>query len=138
MSHIMEMMMSEIRYSKSTLPECCRRLGERAEEPFGSAFQEIADIMRSNRGESFSEVFSSQMDKCLKNVPIKRQEKELFLSFASESGFAEGKMQLLAIEQYQDRLKNIIEVAERELSEKSRMALGLGAMSGLFLVILFL
>jgi stage III sporulation protein AB len=134
----MEVMMSEIRYSKSTLPECCRRLGDRLEDPYGLAFREIGEAMRENRGESFRDIFKEQIEKCLVHVPVRRQEKELFLQFAAESGFAEGKMQLLAIGQYQDRLKGIIEVAERELAEKSRMALGLGAMSGLLLVLILI
>jgi stage III sporulation protein AB len=134
----MEVMMSEIRYSKSTLPECARRLGDRLEDPYGRTFRRIGEIMRENRGESFRGIFQEEMEKCMEKIPIRKQEKELFLEFGSESGFAEGKMQLLAIGQYQDRLKGIIEVAERELAEKSRMALGLGAMSGLLLVLILI
>jgi stage III sporulation protein AB len=134
----MEVMMSEIRYSKSTLPECCGRLGDRLEEPYGLTFSRIGEIMRENRGESFRDIFREQMTKCLEKIPIRRQEKKLFLDFAAESGFTEGKMQLLSIGQYQDRLKGIIEVAERELAEKSKMALGLGAMSGLLLVLILI
>jgi stage III sporulation protein AB len=134
----MEMMMSEIRYSKSTLPECCGRLAERLEDPYGEAFDRIKEVMRENRGESFRDVFREEMESCLGKIPIKQQEKELFLEFAAESGFTEGKMQLRAIGQYQDRLKGIIEVAEREVAEKSRMAMGLGAMSGLLLVLILI
>jgi stage III sporulation protein AB len=138
MNHIMEMMMSEIRYSKSTLPECCGRLGERLEDPYGEAFRRIKEVMRENRGESFRDVFREEMENCLKKIPVKQQEKELFLEFTAESGFTEGKMQLRSIGQYQDRLKGIIEVAEREVAEKSRMAMGLGAMSGLLLVLILI
>ena len=47
---ILEMMMSEIRYGKTTLPECCRRIGERQPEPFGSTFKEVYEAVMDKKG----------------------------------------------------------------------------------------
>lgn len=138
MGNILEMMMSEIRYSKSTLPECCGNLTQRLEEPYRKAFSDIYEFMKHNTGEEFGQVFHRTMEECLKEIPIKKEEKELFLKFTSVSGFEDGKMQIRSMEQYNDRLKNIVQKLEQEISEKSRMALGLGAMSGLLLVIILL
>lgn len=130
--------MSEIRFSKATLPECCRRLSERVEEPYKQAFLDIHQSMKENTGEGFGSVFSRRMESCLESVPVMKQEKELFLKFAAESGFEDGEMQIRSIERYNDMLKDIITRLEQEIAEKSRMALGLGAMSGLLLVIILL
>jgi stage III sporulation protein AB len=138
MSRIMEMMMSEIRYSKATLPECCRSIGERIQEPYRGAFLDVYRAMRENTGEEFGQVFRRRMEECLKTVPAQKKEKELFLRFAAESGFEDGDMQLSSIVQYQDLLKDLAAGLEREVGEKSRMALGLGAMGGLLLVIVLL
>jgi len=134
----MELMMSEIRYSKATLPECVRRISERVEEPYRQALFNTYQSMEENSGAGFGQVFQDEMEKCLKQVPIRKQEKELFLQFASGSGFEDGKMQLRSIEQYNDMLKEIISGQDREIAEKSRLAMGLGAMSGLLLIIILL
>jgi len=52
-SEILEMMMSEIRYGKTTLPECCRRIGERQPDPFGSTFLQIYESVMARQGENF-------------------------------------------------------------------------------------
>lgn len=138
MGTILEMMMSEVCYSKAPLPECCGRLIKRLEKPYNEAFSDIYESMKNNTGEKFGQVFHRRMSECLQQLPIKQEEKELFLRFASESGFEDGKMQIRSMEQYNDRLKTIIHKLEQEIAEKSRMAMGLGAMSGLLLVIILL
>lgn len=130
--------MSEVRYSKATLPECCGRLGERTQEPYRQALLDIYEAMKENTGEGFGQVFRRRMKECLSQIPVRKEEKELFVRFAEGSGFEDGRMQLRSMEQYNDRLQSIIECSERELAEKSRLALGLGAMSGLLLVIILL
>lgn len=132
------MMMSEVSYSKATLPECCRHLSERLENPYRQALEEVYRTMRENTGEGFGRVFHDRMKECLDGVPLQKEEKELFLEFTNGCGFEDGKMQLRSMEQYNDRLKSLIRRLEQETAEKCRMALGLGAMSGLLLVIVLL
>lgn len=138
MSSILEMMMSEIRYSKATLPECCKRLAERTQEPYSQAFLEIFEYMRENTGEDFAAVFADRMGKVLAAVPVTRQEKELFLEFAQGTGYEEGRMQLRSIEQHKDMLADIITRLEQEAVKQGKMAVSLGAMSGLLLIIILL
>lgn len=130
--------MSEVRYSKATLPECCSRLADRLEEPYQSAFAEMLTYSKENTGQCFGQVFRQRMEECLKELPLHREEKKLFLEFASGSGFEDGRMQVRSMEQYHEQLQNTIVQQEKELAEKSRMALGLGAMSGLLLVIILI
>lgn len=138
MGNILEMMMSEVRYSKASLPECCLKLSGRLEEPYRSAFADICHYMEENTGEGFGQVFRSRMEECLNGVNVSREEKEIFLQFASLSGYEDGRMQLSAMEQYRELLDDLTQRLESEIGEKSRMALGLGAMGGLLLVIILL
>lgn len=113
-------------------------MSERLEEPYKLAFAQVHERMQENTGEGFGQVFHDRMKECLSEVPLQKEEKELFLQFAQSCGFEDGKMQLRSMEQYNDRLKSLIRRLEQETAEKCRMALGLGAMSGLLLVIILL
>lgn len=130
--------MSEIRYGKTPLPECCRRLGERQREPFGEAFLSIYEEMKENHGESFSEIFCAKMEQCLKKIPVTEQDREDFLSFARGQSFEDGSMQLRTIERSKELLLTTARRLEKENAEKGRMAVGLGAMSGLLLLVILL
>lgn len=130
--------MSEIRYGKATLPECCRRLAGTVEEPYRECLWDIYEKMKENTGESFAKVFRSRMTQCLETLGLEKEDREHFLHFTAENSFADGKMQLRSMEQSRELLKTTIEMLEREKGEKCRMAVGLGAMSGLLLIIVLL
>ena len=135
---ILEILMSEIGYGKATLPECCKRIGERYQEPFRSSFLYIYSRMQENTGDSFPRVFCAKMEECLKGLPVTGEDKDNFLAFAMGQSFEDGRMQLRTIERSKELLENTIGQLERENTEKCRMAMGLGAMSGLLLVIILL
>lgn len=135
---ILEMLMGEIQYGKTTLPECCKRVGERQAEPYKSALLHIFQVMGENTGESFPKVFGENMEACLKDVPIAKEDREHFLAFAAGESFEDGRMQLRAIERSRELLGLSVAKMEKENAEKCRMAVGLGAMSGLLLVIILL
>ena len=138
LSDILEMMMSEVRYSKATLPECCLKLSMRMTEPYASVFSGVHGEMMENNGENFGQIFSRRFDKCLKEISLGAEEKTLFLQFAAECGYEDAKMQIASMEQYQERLDALAGRLESELAEKSRMAIGLGILGGLLLVILLI
>lgn len=128
--------MSEIQYGKATLPECCKRVGERQKEPFRSALFQIYEIMGNNTGECFGQVFCEEMEKCLKKLPVTSEDREAFLLFAKGDSFRDGRMQLRTIERSKKLLQLTVDGLEKENAEKCRMAVGLGAMSGLLLIII--
>lgn len=130
--------MSEIRYGKTPLPECCKRIGERVKQPYSMAFWSIYQKMEENTGDSFAEIFCSQMEKCLMQFPLSSQDREQFLSFAEGNSFGDGSMQIRSIERSRELLQITVKNLERENAEKCRMAVGLGAMSGLLLIIILL
>lgn len=135
MGHILELLAGEIRYGRNTLPECCSHVARYLQEPFCGAFLRIGNKMTENTGISFGEVFREEMAEVLKALPLKEEDRENFLKFTFQGGFMDGQMQLRAVEQSIDLLKSTEEKLEKENAEKSRMAVGLGAMSGLLLIL---
>lgn len=137
LGEILEMMVSEIRFNKATLPECCMRLSRRLPSPYDQVFAGIQEAVLRYEGESFGVVFVKNMRTCLEQTPLKKGEKELFLQFAENVGFEDTQMQILHLEQYKERLKAHTDRLEGEAAERGRIALRLGVMGGLLLIILF-
>lgn len=135
---ILDMMMSQVRYSKTMLAECCISLADRLEEPYRSTFAGIWEAFGESTGESYGELFRRSMEECLSKVPLGKEEKGLFLEFAASCGYEDAKMQLGSMEQYRERLKVLSEELGREVAEKGRMAVGLGSLGGLLLIIILL
>ena len=125
---ILELLAGEVRYGRATLPECCSHIARYLSAPFSEAFTEIGSRMEENTGISFGEAFREGMNGILEDC-------ENFLRFTSQTGFADGKMQLQSIEHSVELLQATEEGLERENAEKCRMAVGLGAMGGLLLIL---
>lgn len=137
MKQILELFMSEIGYGKATLPECCKKVGERVEEPYRGVLLLIHDSMKKKES-SFRECWHTEMEKALWGLPITGREKETFLGFPDCCGLQDGRMQIRAIEQYRDMLDTAITRREAELEKQGRLVAGLGIMCGLLLVIILL
>ena len=138
MVEILEILMSEIGYGKATLPECCRRVADRQPEPYRTGLLHIYTKMQENEGVGFAETFCACMEEILKEQPVTNQDKEHFLAFAKGEAFEDGRMQIRTIERSRELLRKTAEGLEKENVEKCRLAVGLGAMSGLLLVLILL
>ncbi len=135
---ILEMLMSEIRYGRATLPECCKEVASRLEEPYRIAFTQVYQECDKVTGASFGEIFVKRMEQCFTQLPLKKEDREIFLSPFKAQGFWDGQMQLKSLEQSLFRLNDIIRIQNEEQREKCRMSVGLGVMSGLLLVIVMM
>ncbi len=133
---LLELLAAEIRYGRATLPECCRNTGKYLQEPFSGILTAISERMDRNFGDSFGEVFREEMLPQLKKMPLKEEDVENFLRFTNQSGFADGQMQVRTLEQSMELLHGTEEKLQQENAEKCRMAVGLGAMSGLLLILI--
>ncbi len=135
---MIEMLMSEIRYGKATLPECCIHLSKQLPQPYAGALEEIYEEAGIGERDSFAEVFCRRMESCMKELPLKQEDKEIFLKPFRGQGFRDGAMQLKSLEQVLSQLADSLRLQEQERRERCRMAVGLGIMSGLLLVIVLL
>ena len=138
MQQILELFMSEIRYGKATLPECCGNIASKVVQPYGEGLKRIWENMKGPEGLGFVENWNKHMGYAIERVPVTKQEKEMFLGFASCLGLSDNQMQVRAIEQYRDMLASAIKCREAELERQSRMATGLGIMSGLLLAVILI
>lgn len=138
LSSFLEMFMSEIRYGRATLPESCGKLAERMEEPLKGCLLEICRELSGGQSGAFQEVFCRRMEECLDDLPLKREDREIFLQPFRGQGFRDSSMQLVSLEQGLSQLSDSIRLQEGERREKSYMAVGLGAMGGLLLLIVLL
>ena len=94
--------------------------------------------MQENTGVIFGEVFSEDMGACLQELPLTQEDKNNFLNIFSDKGFRDEGMQIRNIEQSKELMEHTIARLEKENNEKCRMAVGLGAMSGLLILIVLL
>ena len=69
-------------------------------------------------------------------LPLQQADRDAFLQFIPENGYMDGQMQLLSIQRSRAMLESTMEQLEKENAEKCRLALGLGAMSGMLLVLI--
>ena len=72
----------------------------------------------------------------MSQLPLQQADKEAFLRFIPENGYMDSQMQLLSIQRSRSLLENTIESLEHDNAEKCRLAVGLGAMSGMLLVLI--
>lgn len=135
---ILELFSGEVRFSRCSLPECCLRLSQKMEEPYRRSFYEIYEKMCENNGECFGELCRENLEKGLKEVVANEADKTLFINCFVNSGYEDDVLQLRMIEQSKKELEERLTLLMAENTSKCRLALGLGAMSGLLLIILFL
>jgi stage III sporulation protein AB len=136
MMDLLELLESEIKYGRSTLPECCRRAGQQKRDPLGEALLTVAEDMQENEGVSFGEIFRARMGKALEQLPLKAEDLDAFFHFVPAGGFADSQMQARCMEQSLERLARERERLEAECMDKGRIAVGLGAMCGLLLILI--
>ena len=84
---ILEMLISEIRYGKSTLSEGCKEVAARVEEPYRGVLLRVHQECNNATGISFGEVFGAQMEKLFVQLPVKKEDKEIFLKPFKNQGF---------------------------------------------------
>lgn len=135
---VLEILMSEIRYGKTTLPQACKNAGIQIKGPLGEALVQVFVKMQENTGEIFGEVFSCHLGNVMRQLPLNREDVEAFLRFAGQNSFSDTSMQLRSLEQSRDMLDETVRGLEKVTEEKGRLAVGLGAMSGLLVVIVLL
>ena len=71
-------------------------------------------------------------------LPLKKEDIEEFLRFTGKEGYADESMQIKSIELSRQGLEHAMEVQQREIAQKCRLSVGLGAMSGLLLLLLLI
>jgi len=135
---ILELLEGEIRYAKASLPEACRVVAGRVESPYKEGLLAVYRGMCENRGLPFFIVWRQEMGKATQQIFTGKREKELFLEFAGECGFADTQMQQRSMERCRDVLEQSIKKQEEMLENKTKVVMSTGLIGGLFLTIVLL
>lgn len=106
------------------------------QEPFRSCFERLNLKLEEANGESCGKLFREILEEGMEQLPLQHADKEAFLRFIPENGYMDSQMQLLSIQRSRNLLENTIESLDRENAEKCRLAVGLGAMSGMLLILI--
>lgn len=133
---MLDLMMSEIRYGRATLPECCQILKKRMPEPYAGMFERMMFKLQAGDPAGFETVFGQCMEETLQKTPAGREEREVILGFTGTGCLKDRTMQLLGMERCLKNLIVIKEKLESEAAGKEKLAMGLGSLGGLFLLLL--
>ncbi len=140
------MLESEVGYSRATLPDGLRRVGRRLggeaslkpEYSLGACFCRIGGQAGGVSGRTFSQCWERELPAFLSGTCLTGKEKALLLSFPEFTGFADGQMQLRALEQFQAMVGDAGKRAAAEAEEKRRMVLSVSTACGILTAILML
>ena len=137
MIRILDIVKSEMKYNHGTLPECCERISEKAKEPYAECFQKINNCFQAGSGMEFDRICKENLQESLQNLPLK-EERDVFVRCFSDIGYGDIWMQHQTMERGKQELQGILDAEEEELKKRSKLAISLGAMSGILLVLILL
>ncbi len=129
---------NEMIYGKRALPEICLLFSGCMEEPYRSAFAGIFRKLEENTGASLDDIWKEQMEKCMQNLPLQREEKNILRNLPEYLGTMDEKQQAADIGQSLDLIAAHIGQAEAEYGNRSRVIMSISVMAGIFIVILLL
>ncbi|MGN0205076.1 MAG: stage III sporulation protein AB [Coprococcus sp.] len=126
----------EIRYACSELPEAFEHVAWRIEDPFQSFLKGLADELRLMDGEPFDALWKKHVEESLSVSCLAREDREALFRLGGQMGFLDREMQLAAIDLYLDELDASMLSFGQTISQKQKLSLSLGILSGLFLTAL--
>lgn len=138
MKEIFRMVESEISYSRAALPEACLTVSKRVIEPYKSAMEEVYAETQRRSGMLFPAIWQEKMGQCLKEMPVKKQEQEIFLGFGNQTGFIDWEMQVGMIEKNRSQLEELYLQLKGAMENKEKVITSVGVLGGLMLVIVLI
>lgn len=135
---MLSIFMSEISFGRATLPECCQMIAHSMPEPYCGCLTDIYEEMQKNRGIDFRELFAEQMEMCLVELPLEKEDIESFLWFTKHGGLQDRELQMKLLQESHDRIYGSILQQENREQSKGQLAVSLGVMCGLLLVVVLI
>ena len=138
MQEIFRLFQSEISYSKAAFPEVCLAVSDRVMEPYKTALKEIYEQVIEKSGTQFPEIWRGVMEKCFKEIPVKKEEQEIFLEFGNRIGFIDWETQAGMLEKSRVQLEALYVQLKNVMENKEKVITGMGVLGGLMLVIILI
>lgn len=129
---------SEIQYARACLGEAFQMIGKDAKSPYKEWLLAMAGQMEERGGRTFAKIWEEQTRKYLKDSGLTGEAVERLACFGSQLGAADVKLQVEALNLYQEEIGLAMEEMQKEMRMKIRLCHCLGVMSGIFVTILLL
>lgn len=133
----LEYIEGELSYHSAPLAECFVLVGQQMGGKLGEKIGNVGARAIGCPGENLSLLMREELRNELKDF-LSNEEMNLFFDFVSPEGYGDMQMQKKALERSREGMKRIYGRLMEEQREKSRIALSLGVLGGLFLVILLM
>lgn len=98
MQRSLRMLHGEIRYTGAELPEAIDQIALRQEKPFSDFYHGLSEQMRRMDGQSLKTLWQTEIEKCLNNTYLTKEDKQIFLESGSQLGYLDRQMQLSSLE----------------------------------------
>lgn len=138
MVSIIRRIRDEISYGKHTLPEICLILAECCSPLYRPHFRQIYEQMDKESGIALSRIWEQQMEQCLQDVPLSKEEKDILKYLPQNMGMQEEKLQAENIGRSVELLARNCRKAEEAYENKARMIFSVSVLAGIFLAVLLL
>lgn len=134
---LLEWMESEISYTRVTLPECFLRVNGQTRSKFGNCFFEVGKKAIENPMENLKRLLITEMEPLLKKI-LSEADCLAFYEIAEGDGCREENRKCSSLKRVRQRLEERW-IDTKELRKKrSRAAIGLGTLGGLFVILLLI
>ena len=108
------------------------------EEPFRCTLLSAGKLLQKEDGRDFSACWEEAFAVLLQKLPLTKEEKESFLSFAKVKGLKDWQMQVRVMEGHRDTIKEARRIREQNVLQLGKLATARGVLGGLLLVFVVL
>jgi len=138
MQRSLRMLHGEIRYTGAELPEAIDQIALRQEKPFSDFYHGLSEQMRRMNGQSLKTLWQTEIEKCLNNTYLTKEDKQIFLESGSQLGYLDRQMQLSSLEACMAQIEDNQNMIRKNMKEKQKLSVALGLLSGFFIIILLI
>ncbi len=138
LQQMIELMAGQIRFERDTLPQVCMKISGYLDGDYGKMLFRIYQIMEENPGIEFSKIYREEMMSTIRSFPLKAQEKSFALALFDGNGFEDRQMQIDMLQNRYRMIQHMIQDAEEAQGKIGRIAVGMGILTGLFIVIVLI
>lgn len=135
---LLKMILGDIRYMRSTLPEAIARAKKRHGGSYQLFLCEVEECLQEASGTTFSQIWEMSMKRGLRTGALNEEDKQKLIHFGESISSADRETIILHFEQYIDELQQINQELKRTVKDKVKLYRSLGVLSGIFLIVLFL
>ena len=134
---ILDFMEEEIKYGKVSLPECFLRIGVQFDTALGKCMDRVGKELEGNPRKGVRNALDQEIQREFGKLFRKEELLELF-QFVNMLGFQKEEMQKRALGRQRERVEERLCRMKEAYHEKRRIILCIGAISGVFLVLLLI